>query len=255
MSTASSIVPGAEPYSTEGGRTGVLLSHGFTGSPASMVPWGRALAAHGHTVRVPLLPGHGTTWQQMNTTRWQDWYDALEHELLDLRTQCDHVVVGGLSMGGALALRLAALHPEAVDAVVVVNPALAMGDPKLKVLPLLKWVVPSIPAIGGDIAKPGQDEVAYPRTPLKALHSMVRLWSDIIPRLGEVTTPLLFFRAPQDHVVDGQTIELVRSRVGSRVAEFVELHDSYHVATIDHDAELIERRSAEFIAEHVSRDG
>ncbi|WP_375003089.1 alpha/beta hydrolase [Aeromicrobium sp. CTD01-1L150] len=250
MSATAPIVPGAEPYVADGGSVGVLLSHGFTGSPASMVPWARALAERGHTVRVPRLPGHGTTWREMNTTRWVDWYGALEREFLQLRDRCETVAVGGLSMGGALALRLAALHPESVDAVVVVNPALAMGDPKLRLVPFLKWIVASTPAIGNDIAKPGQDEKAYPRTPLKALHSMMQLWDDVVPRLGDVTAPLLFLRSPQDHVVDAQTLDLVRAHVGSRVTEYVDLHDSYHVATLDHDAELIMERSAAFIAEH-----
>ncbi len=252
MTSSTSIVPGAEPFSADGGPVGVLLSHGFTGSPASMVPWGRAMAERGHTVRVPLLPGHGTTWQQMNTTRWRDWYGALEREFLALRERSERVVVGGLSMGGALALRLAAMHPDDVDAVVVVNPALAMGNPMLRLVPFLKWVVPSSPAIGNDIAKPGQDERAYPRTPHKALHSMMQMWDDVVPRLPEVTAPLLFLRSPQDHVVDGQTIDLVRARVGSPVAEFVDLADSFHVATLDHDAELIHERSAAFIDEHVA---
>ena len=243
-------LPGSEPFSADGGPVGILLSHGFTGSPASIVPWGRALAERGHTVRVPLLAGHGTRWQDLNATRWTDWYDGLERELVELRDRCDHVVVGGLSMGGALALRLAADHPETVDAVVVVNPALASGDPRLRLLPVLKHLVPSLPAIGNDIAKPGQDEHAYPRTPLKALHSGTRLWRETTQLLGDVTAPLLFLRSPQDHVVDGLTIDLVRERIGSPVAEFVELPRSYHVATLDHDADLVVERSAAFIATH-----
>lgn len=249
-------LPGSEPFAADGGPVGVLLSHGFTGSPASIAPWGRALAERGHTVRVPLLAGHGTRWQDLNATRWTDWYDGLERELVELRDRCDHVVVGGLSMGGALALRLAADHPETVDAVVVVNPALASGDPRLRLLPVLKHLVPSLPAIGNDIAKPGQDEHAYPRTPLKALHSGTQLWRETTELLGDVTAPLLFLRSPQDHVVDGLTIDLVRERIGSPVAEFVELPRSYHVATLDHDADLIVERSAVFIATHAGgQDG
>lgn len=250
MNADVSRLPGSEPFSADGGPVGVLLSHGFTGSPASIVPWGRALADRGHTVRVPLLAGHGTRWQDLNATRWTDWYDGLERELVELRERCEHVVVGGLSMGGALALRLAADHPETVDAVVVVNPALASGDPRLRLLPVLKHLVPSLPAIGNDIAKPGQDEHAYPRTPLKALHSGTQLWRETADLLGDVTAPLLFLRSPQDHVVDGLTIDLVRDRIGSPVAEFVELPRSYHVATLDHDADLIVERSAAFIATH-----
>lgn len=249
------IVPGAEPYAADGGPVGVLLSHGFTGSPASMRPWGEHLATLGHTVRVPRLPGHGTTWQEMNRTTWRDWYGALEAELDVLRAHCEHVVVAGLSMGGCLALRLAEQRPRDVDAVVVVNPAVASDDPRLKAVPLLKWVVPSLDAIGGDIKKPGVEEKAYSRTPLKALHSMMQMWDDVRPGLGRIEAPVLFFRSTDDHVVDGTTLEIVRAGLRPDLGTFVTLENSFHVATLDHDAPLIFDRSAAFIAEHTGGGG
>src|SRR3954452_23036284 len=106
-----SVHPLAEPYVADGdatsphGRVGVLLSHGFTGSPASMRPWAEHLAAQGYAVSLPRLPGHGTTWQEMNRTTWADWYAEVERAFLALANQVDTVVVGGLSMGGALVLR------------------------------------------------------------------------------------------------------------------------------------------------------
>ena len=251
MSESLPVVAGAEPFAADGGPVGVLLSHGFTGSPASMTPWARDLAARGYTVRVPRLPGHGTTWQQMNRTTWHDWYGALDAELTELRKGCDRVVVAGLSMGGCLALRLAEQRPDDVAAVVVVNPAVASRDPRLRLVPVLRWVLPSMPAIGGDIKKPGVTETAYDRTPLKALHSMTRLWSDVRADLGAVRAPLLFFRSTDDHVVDDSSIGIVRGAVGSAVAEYVTLEDSFHVATLDHDAPLIFERTAAFLEEHV----
>ena len=70
-----SVMPGAEPFSRDDGTLGVLLSHGFTGSPASMKPWGQYLADRGYTVRVPRLPGHGTRWQDLNAVGWVPWRD------------------------------------------------------------------------------------------------------------------------------------------------------------------------------------
>lgn len=251
MTTEPTVVPGAEPFAADGGPVGILLSHGFTGSPISMAPWGRDLAERGYTVSVPRLPGHGTTWQEMNTTTWSDWYEALDAELTTLRGRCEHVVVGGLSMGACLALRLAEQRPQDVDAVVMVNPAVASRDPRLRLVPALKWVLPSMAAIGGDIKMAGVSEGAYSRTPLKALHSMMQMWTDVRANLDQVTAPLLFFRSEDDHVVDDSTIALVRDGVSSEVAEYVTLSDSFHVATLDHDAPLIFERSATFVAEHV----
>src|SRR5690348_10662481 len=117
------VLPGAEPFRHEGGEVGVLLCHGFTGSPQSLRPWAEYLAERGLTVALPLLPGHGTRWEDMQLTGWQDWYAEVDRELRALRERCAQVFVFGLSMGAALTLRLAAKHGDEVSGIVVVNPA------------------------------------------------------------------------------------------------------------------------------------
>lgn len=241
------VKPGAEPLSHDSGPLGVLLSHGFTGSPASMRPWGQHLADRGHTVRVPRLPGHGTTWQDLNTVGWDDWYGEVDRSLTELRERCDRVAVCGLSMGGSLALRLAQVRPDDVDALVLVNPGIAIKDPRLTLLPVLKHVVPSLPGIGNDIKKPGADETGYNRTPLRALSSLLSGWSQVRADLGRVEAPLLMFRSTDDHVVDEISLGLIRAGVRSVPAEYVTLTNSFHVATLDFDAPMIFERSAEFI--------
>lgn len=247
----TSLLPGAEPFAADGGRTGVLLSHGFTGSPASMRPWARHFADAGHTVRVPLLPGHGTTWRDLNSSRWTDWYGELDSALTGLRAMCDHVIVAGLSMGGCLALRLAQQRPDDIDAVVLVNPAVNVKRFDIKLVPLLQWVVPSMPGIGNDIKMPGQDEVGYDRTPLKALASQLTMWKDVRTNLAAVTQPLLLMRSDDDHVVDETSMAIILAGVSSTVKEVVALKNSFHVATLDHDAPLIFDRTDGFIAQHL----
>lgn len=247
----STFVPGTEPFRADGNRIGILLSHGFTGSPASMIPWAQHLAALGHTVRVPRLPGHGTTWRDMNRTRWNDWYAELDTALTELRTTCDHVIVAGLSMGGCLALRLAEQRGPDVDALVLVNPAVHLDRRDLRLVPALQWILPSMPGIGNDIKKPGQDEIGYDRTPLKALASQLTMWKDVRANLSVVTQPILVFRSDDDHVVDATSVPIILEGVSSTVKELVPLTNSFHVATLDHDAPLIFERSAAFIAEHV----
>ena len=185
------VLPGAEPIAYDGDRVGVLLCHGFTSNPSSLAPWARRLADDGRTVRVPRLPGHGTSWQEMNRTRWEDWYAVVEAALVDLRQRCDEVVVGGLSMGGALALRLAERRGDDVTGLVLVNPAVVLTDTRLRLLPVLEHVVASMPGIGSDIAKPGAVELAYDRTPLAALHSSVLAYKQVVRDLPQVTQPLL----------------------------------------------------------------
>ncbi len=246
----ANIVPGTEPLSIDGGPVGILLCHGFTGSPASMVPWAKDLAGHGYTVRVPRLPGHGTTWQDMNTTGWQDWYGEVDSALTELHTVCDRVVVTGLSMGGCLALRLAQQRPTDVDALILVNPAVKLNNIQLLAVPVLRFAVKAMPGIGNDIKLPGADEIGYDKTPLHALHSQLKMWKDVRANMGKVTQPLLYFRSDVDHVVDDTSTSLIMSGVSSTVSQLVPLHDSYHVATIDNEAQMIFDRSTQFIEDN-----
>ena len=237
----------ADPSRTGGRRGGVLLSPGFCGSPASIVPWGRHMAGQGYAVSVPRLPGHGTTWQEMNRTRWQDWYGEVERAFEKLRANCDQVVVGGLSMGGALALRLAEDHGTEVAGLVLVNPALT-NDYRLQHLRhVLKLAVPSLPGIVNDIKKPGQDEHGYHRTPTRAAASMFDGWKVVLTDLPRVTQPLLMFRSPEDHVVPSSSGMKIVSRVSSMDLTERILENSYHVATLDNDAPVIFEESVEFV--------
>jgi carboxylesterase len=241
------ILPGAEPFHHDGSDVGVLLCHGFTGTPQSLRPWGEYLADRGYSVRIPLLPGHGTTWQEMNQTRWEDWYAAVDTAFRELHEASERVVVCGLSMGGALALQLAQGHGPRISGLVLVNPAVKFEDPRTLLLPVLKHVVGSLGAIGNDVKKPGVTELAYTRTPLKAAHSQLVAWQSVVRDLPEVTQPLLLLRSPQDHVVPASSSALILSRISSLDVTEILLEDSYHVATIDNDAQRIFDESAKFI--------
>jgi carboxylesterase len=247
------VVPTAEPFfaeadpSADGQRVGVLLSHGFTGSPASMVPWGRQLAAQGYGVAVPRLPGHGTTWQEMNRTGWQDWYAEVERSFEKLRASCDQVVVGGLSMGATLVLLLAATRQAEVAGIVSVNVSIDNKDPRRFALPLLKRVVPSFPGIVDDIKKPGVTESGYDRMPLRAAAELIGLYQHLQPQLSRITQPLLVFRSATDHVADPGSHDLLLKSVSSRDLTERILENSYHVATLDNDAPVIFEESAEFV--------
>jgi carboxylesterase len=237
-----SVRPGAEPYSFDSGDVGVLLCHGFTGNPTSLRPWAEAIAAAGHTVRLPRLPGHGTTWKDMSATRWADWYGELDAAFRALRPRVRVLVVAGLSMGGALALRLAEQHgcgDTGVDGLVLVNPAVRLEDRRLVALPAVRWIAPWLPPIGTDIKKPGVIEDAYDRIPPHALHSMLAGYRAVVADLPAVTQPVLLFRSAQDHVVPASSSALILERISSADAREVVLTNSYHVATLDNDAPQI----------------
>jgi carboxylesterase len=240
-------MPGAEPFHAEGGPVGVLLCHGFTGTPQSLRPWAEHLAAAGLTVSLPRLPGHGTTVAEANLTHWEDWYAELDRALRHLREACDDVFVMGLSMGGTLAIRLAERHGDAISGLVLVNPSLLTKRPERLLLPVLRWVVPTWPGIASDIKKPGAVELAYDRIPVKASYQLGRLWLTTRNDLEKVTQPTLIFRSTEDHVVEPDSCAMFREKAATDDVHEVLLEDSYHVATLDNDAPTIFEGSLDFV--------
>jgi len=241
------IWPEARTLRVGEGSIGVLLCHGFTGSVASVAPWAHAIA-QGCDARVvaPRLSGHGTSWQDLATTVWTDWYADVEAAREELAATCDTIFVGGLSMGGGLALKLA--QHQAVAGVLLVNPAVASKNRLLPLTGVLRHVIASQPGIASDIRKEGVEELGYDRISVAAAWSMARLWAEVRSNLSQVSAPIIMFRSDVDHVVDDSSHQALIRAIPS--TEVVPLHNSYHVATLDNDAELIFQRSAQFIREH-----
>ncbi|WP_309082026.1 alpha/beta fold hydrolase [Zhihengliuella sp.] len=233
------------PPAGSAGRA-VLLVHGFTGSPVSLEPWAEDLRGRGYTVSLPLLPGHGTAWQDLVSARWPSWASAVLHAFDELQRNHDRVYVGALSMGGTLALDLATHRRPA--ALALVNPALSFGDRRARTAGVLRHVVKSTPAIANDIARPGQDEGAYPRTPVAGVAQLGALMKHVRRRLPLVVSPLATFTSDADHVVPPSDSTLIHARVGTPAEHrrATRLPNSYHVATLDYDAETIFAGTAEF---------
>ncbi len=249
------VLAGAEPFTFDGGPIGVLLVHGFTGTPQSMRPWGEHLASQGYTVSCPRLPGHGTLLADMNLTRWPDWYAAAERAFQDLRTRCSEVVVAGLSMGGTLSIRLAEVHGEQISGLVLVNPSLATERKDIALIKVMATVLPSWKGVSNDIKKAGATELAYAKVPLKAVVSLQELWALTRTDLAKVDVPVLTFRSTVDHVVEPLSGRLLLEGIRSSDVTERLLHDSYHVATLDNEAEQIFTESAAWIASHTGATG
>ncbi len=239
------IVPGAEPFAFEGGPTGLLLVHGFTGNPSSVRPWGEWAAARGHAVIGPRLPGHGTTWKDLAGRKWEEWVAEADRALDDLTGRCDAAVVCGLSMGGAIALHLGATRADALKGVVVVNPYLR--DRRHALVPLGRLLLRTVRGVGNDVKRPGTDELAYETIPLAAVAQLARMLKVVRGELPSMRLPLRLFHSREDHVVPKGTPEYLMETVGSEDKEMVRLEDSYHVATLDNDAEAIFERTDEFV--------
>jgi len=240
------IIPGAEPESIDGGPHGALVLHGFTGNCNSMRGIAHALAGAGFAVELPLLPGHGTTVEDMNTTTWRDWSAAAEEALEKLEARVPgKVVVVGLSMGGSLTGWLGTRHPE-LAGLGFVNAAVSLPDGMREgVAALIDTGTEYMDGIGSDIADPDMTESAYPQTPLKPLLSLLDAEEETLPNLGKITCPSLIITSKQDHVVPPENSDVLADKVGGPV-ERIFLERSYHVATLDYDRADIEAAIVEF---------
>jgi carboxylesterase len=240
------LLPGAEPWSAEGGPAGALCLHGFTGNPSSMRGVAEAMAAAGFAVELPRLPGHGTTVEEMKATSWADWTAEVEAAYQRLAGRCQSVVVSGLSMGGSLTLWTALEHPE-VAGIVCINPLSQPQPPEVldAIRAALAGGVDEFPGIGSDIAEPGVVETAYDATPLAPLASLMDGVAAMEDRYAEITCPLLLLSSPQDHVVDPSNSDFLATTYGGPV-ERVTLPRSYHVATLDYDKDVIFERAVAF---------
>jgi carboxylesterase len=241
------VLAGAEAASFPGGPHGVLVIHGFTGSPQSMRPLAVAIAGAGFAVELPRLPGHGTAMEDLLPVGWADWSAAVEGVYRGLAARCDRVGVVGLSMGGALAVWLAATHPE-IGALVTINAAVEPGGAELAKMgrDLLAAGTDVLPGIGSDIAKPDTEEVCYPGLPVAPMITMVEAVDELAPLVPGITCPALVFSSVEDHVVPPSAGAWLAAHLSGPV-ETVTLERSFHVATLDYDAELIETRSVAFL--------
>ncbi|HRO29405.1 MULTISPECIES: carboxylesterase [Micrococcaceae] len=228
------------------GSTGVALFHGFTSGPVSVTGWARALASAGASVEVPLLPGHGTRWQDLRVVTAEEWRATARDTVDRLFARHDRVVVAGLSMGGALALDAAA-H-RSVSGVVVVNPGLRFASPAAPLARVLKYAVRSVAPIANDAARPGVDEQAYPRTPVAAVQQVGALQAAARAGLPAITAPVLAFRSTTDRVVPHSSMAALARGLAPGLLTVRPLYNSFHVATLDWDAGVIEDESVRFIA-------
>ena len=235
---------------------GAVVVHGLTGSPHSVAGLAAALEAAGFLVDLPLLPGHGTTPDDLAGRTWAEWERAVDDAYVRVAGATGGpVVAAGLSMGGALAAGLAAARP-AIAGLIAVNPFVDPPAPAFQELlrRLLDAGERFLPGVGGDIADPDAREEAYDRVPVAALLSMCRGLDGLATRLGRIRCPVLVLTARHDHVVPTVSSDVLAAAVSGPV-ERVWLERSHHVATLDVDRDELERRAAAFALRSVGGAG
>jgi carboxylesterase len=246
-------IPNSQGLVLPGNKIGILVIHGFTGSPVSIAPWANFLNQLGYTVHAPCLPGHGSNWQEMNETTWPDWYKCVEDSYLSLKDKCDRVFVAGFSMGGALALKLCQIRGDEIEGLLLVNPSIHDRRFILKFTPLIKYFIPSIKGrMVTDVAKANPPKHSYGRTPLKALDSLRKLWRLVERDLYLIDLPVMIGYSINDHVVDPANSDTVIEGIYSVDIREVIFEKSFHNVALDYDCDLLNEQSQIFIQEVLS---
>ena len=243
------------PFELGVGPGACLLVHGFTGTPWDVRPLGEALAAGGFRVRGIRLPGHGTTPRAMLEAGAGDWLAACEAGLASFREP--RVAVVGLSVGALLAIVLAARHPDRVQAVVGLAPALRFKDawsrglrrvrPLLAVAERLRpWVHKSTTDLLDPAARAAAPVLAA--WPLRRLGDVWQVQDWARASAPKVKAPVLLAVARQDHVVDVRgTRELARRLKHAQSVRFIELDQGAHIMPRDEGRLVLQQEVLAFL--------
>lgn len=238
-----------QPFRLKGGRHGILLIHGFTGSAAHMRPLGEALHAQGFTVQGINLPGHAQSMEAMGRIGWQDWLDAAKDAFLRLKEECEVVSVAGLSMGGCLSLLIAEqMEPAAVAAI---SAPMATQN---RLLPLARVAAPFMPVIWWRSRKENvrmdtRYDYGYPGFPTRCGYDLNRLIRMARQDLHAIQCPLLAVQSRADAVISRDSAEVIVRGVSSKRAGMLWLEDAPHVCTISDQLPAIARAVGELFRE------
>ncbi len=242
-----SITKGAEPYLLPAGKKGVLLVHGFTGSPAEMRLLGEYLHEQNFTVLGIRLPGHGTSVEDMAKTRWKNWYGAVLDGFHLLKDICPEVSVVGLSMGGLLALKLAAEAP--VDRVVAMSTPVTIADKRIGWLPFYKYLREYMPKRRKQYDVDPEYTIGYDKTPLKPLDSLLKLIKKTLEVLPKVQAPALIIQSRSEHTVRPESAQVIYDALGSKHKQLLWLEKSGHMITLDEEREQVFHAVEQFLLE------
>ncbi len=224
---------------------GVVIVHGFTSTTSSMLYVAERFAEKGYHVEMPPLSGHGTDWQDLENTQYTDWIKDVEKGIDDCMKRTKNVFILGLSMGGTLSMRMLEIYPILKGAALI-NHAMIFTNPMMKWIPFLKSIKRTTKPIASDIKDKSQKEIAYEKTPLEGIHQMLKLITAVRLDLHKLTQPVIIFKSKDDHVVPVVSAEWTYENIRSNMKKLIWLDNSYHVATMDYDKDIIIECADEF---------
>lgn len=231
---------------------GVVLVHGFTGTPYEVRYLGEQLQAAGYTVRAPRLPGHGTSLDDLDRTTWEDWSEAVARSVDTLKNRCRRVAVVGQSLGGLLALYTASQRRDVESVASLAAPLWLDGLAGRAA----QWTRPGgpleriarLPKIGGSDVRDKRakaENPCYDGVPTRALAQLMafmKITDDALPR---ITQPVLVLHATQDHTAPVACAQRIAERAHARRVRI--LPRSYHLIAVDVERDIVAAEVANFL--------
>ena len=255
-----------------GGRDGVLLIHGLTGTPAEMRFVGKGLHRAGYSVLGMQLAGHCGDEDDLLATGWRDWYSSVTEAADRLAAQVDRIFVGGLSMGALLALKLAAERPAQVSGLALYGTTFAYDGWTIPQIAKLSFLLPLVTRLGigrkrrfmekppygikcervrqriaGSMLEGDSAAGGLPGNPWPSLAEFYRLSARVRKQLDQVRAPCLVVHSANDDIASVRNARIVERNVGAEV-ETMLLHNSYHMVTVDQEHREVVARSASFFS-------
>ncbi|NHJ48343.1 MAG: alpha/beta fold hydrolase [Asgard group archaeon] len=253
MASPTEIIPGAEPFRLKGKGPKVFLIHGFTASPTEVRPIGNFLHSKGFDIYSVLLPGHGTSPEDLQTKKWTDWWEGTKAAFEKIN-KCDFVI--GFSMGALLASRLAAEFGEKLKGVVLISTFLKINP---KILSKIAFLFPLLGVIKPYMSKSPETAqlfkdnnlISYINYPMKAVHESIKL-SKIAKKkyIPNITIPTLIIQGEKDDRVDPEGYKTLMRLIPAEVVQFELLPDSKHIVTIGPDIEQLLNSIFNFLKIH-----
>lgn len=240
------------PFFLPGGRTGILLVHGFTGSPPEMRLVADYFNSAGLTVAAPLLPGHGTRVEDMFDVQWADWAGCVEQAFRELEGRCQTTFVAGLSLGSLLTMNLAAARPDLPGAILY-SPATWIQNRLLPLTPVARYFTKVQPVRGeSDLVDPAADARlwCYDRRPVPAAAELYALQRRVRRLLPTLKPPLLIIYSTGDASIDPTSARRTYDLAGSQDKEIIKLEQSGHAITVDRQWPYVAEQTLAWIRQH-----
>ncbi len=248
----------SRPIYLEGGEVGVLLLHGFTGTPECMDYLAKALNEAKYTVAVPLLAGHGTHYEHLEKTHWKDWYQSTEAAFHALRVRCNKVMVAGLSMGGLLAAHLCYHHQHTVAALGLLATPLFLDSFLIKNIFPAVWNTPlkRIYKYQTKHASSINDPRAqrryrtYDKIPVASVATLLEFQKIVRQELKHLTVPTLIIHSMADETVPYGNLDYIKAILASDDIKTVTLKKSNHIITVDYEKDVVAKQVLRFFKKY-----